>query len=210
MFVLDEHGLPLQPTWPARARKLLHQGRAVVARHTPFLIRLKDRTARESQVDGVELGSNRTRPEGWLAPSLRHRVDTTVAWTTRLAHWAPVRSVHVERVALDTHAMSRGGPLEGAEYQHGTLRGTEVREYLLAPWGRACAYCGAEVPLNIDHIHPKSRGGSSRISNGRTKWNRQKNFRLLQRADGYAHTTRPEGPHSPPATQAGVPRRRAR
>ncbi|WP_327675596.1 MULTISPECIES: RNA-guided endonuclease IscB [unclassified Streptomyces] len=227
VFVLDKHGRPLQPTSPARARKLLKQGRAVVARHTPFVIRLKDRTVALSEVDGVELGidpgskytgiavftakgderrglyaielthrgsairdkltaraayrrgrrsrnlryrsprfSNRTRPAGWLAPSLRHRVDTTTSWTTRLARWAPVRAAHVERVAFDTHAMAHGGLLEGAEYQHGTLAGTEVREYLLAKWGRACAYCGATgVPLNIDHIHPRSRGGSNRISN---------------------------------------------
>ncbi|MCJ1681443.1 RNA-guided endonuclease IscB [Streptomyces sp. APSN-46.1] len=227
VFVLDKHGHPLQPTSPARARELLKNGRAVVARHTPFVIRLKDRTADQSQVDGVELGidpgskhtgiavftakdgerrglyafelthrggairdkltaraayrrgrrtrnlrhreprfSNRTRPKGWLSPSLRHRVDTTMSWATRLARWAPVRTVHVELVAFDTHAMSNGGPLEGAEYQHGTLHGTEVREYLLAKWGRACAYCGTTgVPLNIDHIHPRSRGGSNRISN---------------------------------------------
>ncbi|MFZ3497234.1 RNA-guided endonuclease IscB [Streptomyces sp. 5.8] len=227
VFVLDKHGTPLQPTSPARARKLLHQSRAVIARRTPFVIRLKDRTTDQSQVDGVELGidpgskhtgiavftakdgerrglyaielthrggtirdklsaraayrrgrrtrnlryraprfSNRTRPKGWLAPSLRHRVDTTMSWTTRLARWAPIRAVHVERVAFDTHAMSHGGPLEGAEYQHGTLHGTEAREYLLAKWDRACAYCGATgVPLNIDHIHPRSRGGSDRISN---------------------------------------------
>ncbi|MFZ3499455.1 RNA-guided endonuclease IscB [Streptomyces sp. 5.8] len=227
VFVLDRHGSPLQPTSSARARKLLRQGRAVVARHTPFVIRLKDRTVSGSQVDGVELGidpgskhtgiavftakdgerrglyavelahrgsmirdkltaraahrrgrrtrnmryraprfSNRTRPKGWLAPSLRHRVDTTMSWTTRLARWAPVRSVHVERVAFDTHAIANDGPLEGAEYQQGTLHGTEVREYLLAKWERACAYCGGTgVPLNIDHIQPRSRGGSDRVSN---------------------------------------------
>ena len=52
------------------------------------------------------------------------------------------------------------------EYQQGTLAGYEVREYLLAKWGRTCAYCGASgVPLNLDHIHPRSRGGSDRISN---------------------------------------------
>lgn len=89
-----------------------------------------------------------------------------MSWTNRLARWAPVRAVNVESVAFDTHAMSHGGPLEGAEYQRGTLHGTEVREYLLAKWGRACAYCGITgVPLNIDHIRPRSRGGSDRISN---------------------------------------------
>ncbi|MEU1902047.1 RNA-guided endonuclease IscB [Nocardiopsis dassonvillei] len=227
MFVLDRHGTPLQPTHPARARQLLARGRAIVARHTPFVIRLKDRTTAESEVDGVETGvdpgskrtgiavftdrrgerrgryairldhrggqitrrmrqraayrkgrrsrnlryraarfDNRTRPRGWLPPSLRHRVDTTLARVGRLARWAPVRAVHVERVAFDVHALSAGRPVEGVEYQHGTLHGYEVREYLLAKWGRACAYCGATgVPLNIDHVRPRSRGGSDRVAN---------------------------------------------
>ena len=41
-----------------------------------------------------------------------------------------------------------------------------MREYLLEKWHRTCAYCGAtNVPLEIEHIHPKSRGGSNRVSN---------------------------------------------
>jgi len=37
---------------------------------------------------------------------------------------------------------------------------------LLEKWGRRCAYCGKEnVPLEIEHIIPKSRGGTNRISN---------------------------------------------
>ncbi|MFY7068245.1 RNA-guided endonuclease IscB [Nocardiopsis changdeensis] len=227
MFVLDRHGTPLQPCPPARARRLLSRGRAVVARHTPFTIRLKDRTAADSEIDGVEIGidpgskhtgiavftsqggerrgryalqidhrgaairkkmgqrsgyrrrrrtanlrhraprfSNRTRPRGWLAPSLRHRVETTLSWVDRFARWAPVTAVHVERVAFDTHALSAGRPLEGIEYQQGTLHGYEVREYLLAEFDRACVYCDATgVPLNIDHVRPRSRGGSDRVAN---------------------------------------------
>ncbi|WP_433361824.1 RNA-guided endonuclease IscB [Streptosporangium sp. CA-115845] len=227
MFVLDRRGHPLDPCHPARARRLLAAGRAVVHRHTPFVIRLRDRSAADSTVAGVQVGVdpgskhtglavftdhdgsragryairldhrgalirdrlasraalrrgrrgrklryrsprflNRTRPQGWLAPSLRHRVDTTLSWVARLSRWAPVAAVHVEKVSFDTHALSAGRPLEGVEYQRGTLAGYEVREYLLAKWGRTCAYCGASgVPLNLDHIHPRSRGGSDRVSN---------------------------------------------
>jgi len=40
------------------------------------------------------------------------------------------------------------------------------RSYLLEKWGRKCAYCGAEnVPLEIEHIQQKSKGGSNRVSN---------------------------------------------
>ncbi|WP_406483203.1 RNA-guided endonuclease IscB [Streptomyces sp. NBC_01615] len=109
---------------------------------------------------------NRTRPEGWLPPSLRHRVDTTVSQVIRLSTYSPITEIHIERVAFDTHAMSAGGPLTATEYQQGTLAGTEARAYLHAKWNRACAYCDATgVPLNIEHLRPRSRGGSHRISN---------------------------------------------
>jgi hypothetical protein len=56
--------------------------------------------------------------------------------------------------------------ISGIEYQHGELLGYEVREYLLEKWGRKCAYCGKEgVPFEIEHIQPKSKGGSDRVSN---------------------------------------------
>jgi hypothetical protein len=56
--------------------------------------------------------------------------------------------------------------ISGIEYQQGELAGYEVREYLLNKWDRKCAYCGAEnIPLQVEHIHPKVKGGSNRISN---------------------------------------------
>jgi 5-methylcytosine-specific restriction endonuclease McrA len=108
---------------------------------------------------------NRTKPEGWLAPSLRHRVDTTIAWVKRLMRWTPVTALSQELVRFDMQQM-QNPEISGSEYQQGTLAGYEVREYLLEKWGRKCAYCGAEnVPLEIDHIHPRSKGGSDRVSN---------------------------------------------
>ena len=109
--------------------------------------------------------NNRNKPDGWLPPSLRHRVDTTDAWVQRLRRWAPVTAISVEAVRFDTQALMQPG-ISGVEYQQGTLAGYEVREYLLEKWRRACAYCGADaVPLQIDHIHPRSLGGTNRISN---------------------------------------------
>ena len=56
--------------------------------------------------------------------------------------------------------------IAGVAYQQGTLAGFEVKEYVLEKWGRRCAYCDASgVPLEIEHIVPRSRGGSSRESN---------------------------------------------
>ncbi|EUC14618.1 RNA-guided endonuclease IscB [Paraburkholderia hospita] len=108
---------------------------------------------------------NRTRPTGWLAPSMQHRVDTTMAWVKRLMRWAPVCAVTSELVRFDLQALENP-EIEGVEYQQGALAGYEVREYLLAKWGRACAYCDAEnTPLQIEHIHARARGGTNRVSN---------------------------------------------
>lgn len=109
--------------------------------------------------------NNRKRPEGWLPPSLMHRVQTTETWIKRLIKFCPVTEIWIERVKFDTQLM-QNAELSGIQYQQGELYGYEVREYLLEKWGRECAYCGKkDVPLQIEHIHPKSKGGSDRVSN---------------------------------------------
>jgi len=105
------------------------------------------------------------KQRGWLAPSLQHRVDTTLAWVNRLERLAPVSAISTELVRFDMQALENP-EIEGAQYQQGTLAGYEVREYLLEKWQWSCAYCDAkDVPLQIEHIQPKAKGGSNRISN---------------------------------------------
>ncbi|MDN8618314.1 RNA-guided endonuclease IscB [Variovorax ginsengisoli] len=101
----------------------------------------------------------------WLAPSLQHRVDTTMAWVKRLQRWAPIASISSELVRFDMQAL-QNPEINGIQYQQGTLFGYELREYLLEKWDRACAYCGKkDVPLQIEHIVAKARGGTDRASN---------------------------------------------
>lgn len=108
---------------------------------------------------------NRKRPDGWLAPSLNHRVETTMTWVNRLKQFCPINSISQELVRFDAQKL-QNPEMSGVEYQQGELYGYEVREYLLEKWGRKCVYCGAEnTPLEIEHIHPKSKGGSDRVSN---------------------------------------------
>jgi 5-methylcytosine-specific restriction endonuclease McrA len=108
---------------------------------------------------------NRPRRAGWLPPSLQHRLDTTLNWVARLRRLAPITALSQELVRFDTQAM-QNPEISGVEYQQGELAGYEVREYLLEKWRRRCAYCGAtHVPLEIEHIVPRARGGSDRVSN---------------------------------------------
>ena len=102
---------------------------------------------------------------GWLPPSLRHRIETTSTWMARLRHLTPVTLGAMELVRFDTQAL-QNPEISGVEYQQGELAGYEVREYLLEKWGRRCAYCDAkDTPLQIEHIVPRTNGGSNRVSN---------------------------------------------
>ena len=108
---------------------------------------------------------NRTRPERWLAPSLQSRVENIKTWVERLRKLAPIRAISQELVRFDMQLMANPD-IQGKEYQQGTLAGYESREYLLEKWGRQCAYCGVkDVPFQVEHIHPRAKGGSNSITN---------------------------------------------
>jgi len=108
---------------------------------------------------------NRQRNESWLPPTLQSRVDNIETWVRRLCKLCPITAISYENVKFDTQLL-RNPEISGIEYQQGTLQGYEVREYLLEKFDRKCVYCGAtNVPLEIEHVIPKSRGGTDRIDN---------------------------------------------
>jgi len=108
---------------------------------------------------------NRRRPEGWLPPSLQSRVDNIAAVARKLSGVCRITAISYENVKFDAQLLMNP-EISGVEYQQGELRGYEVREYLLEKFGRKCCYCHAEnLPLEIEHIVPRSRHGSDRVSN---------------------------------------------
>ncbi len=108
---------------------------------------------------------NRAVPKGWLPPSLESRLDNILTWVNRIMKYCPIDSISMELVRFDTQKM-QNPEISGVEYQQGELHGYEVREYLLEKWNRKCAYCNKkDIPLQIEHIIPRSKGGSNRISN---------------------------------------------
>jgi len=108
---------------------------------------------------------NRLRPKGWIAPSLQSRVDNIVTWVRRLGLVSNVTAISMESVKFDLHQL-QNPEISAVVYRQGELAGYEVREYLLEKFKRRCAYCKIEnVPFQIEHIIPKERGGSNRVSN---------------------------------------------
>lgn len=110
---------------------------------------------------------NRTKPKSWLAPSLMSRVHNCETWAYRLSRAVPITHISTETVRFDMQLMANPA-ISGVEYQRGTLLGFELREYLLQRDKHTCQYCGGESGdsgLNIDHKHPRARGGSNSVSN---------------------------------------------
>ncbi|BAI89131.1 RNA-guided endonuclease IscB [Limnospira platensis] len=146
------------------AAELQHRGQQIVEALRSRRQLRRSRRNRKTQYRPARF-LNRTRPQGWLAPSLQHRVDTLMTWVNRFRRLAPVGRIVQELVRFDLQLMENP-EISGVEYQQGALQGYEVREYLLEKWGRTCAYCGAKhVPLEVEHIQPRSKGGSDRVSN---------------------------------------------
>ena len=133
--------------------------------------------------------SNRRRPDGWLPPSLQSRIENIMTWVSRLSRVTPMDNISQELARFDAQLM-QNPEISGIEYQQGELYGYEVREYLLEKWERKCAYCAiSNIPLEIEHIIPKSRGGSDRMSNLTLACNRCNTKKGNQTASefGYPH-----------------------
>ena len=144
--------------------ELTHRGQAIKASLESRRSLRRGRRSRHTRYRQARF-RNRTRPKGWLAPSLQHRVDTTLTWVNKFIRIALIGSIVQELVRFDLQQIENP-EISGIEYQQGTLLGYSIREYLLNKWDRKCAYCDAEnLPLQVEHIRPKAKGGSNRISN---------------------------------------------
>jgi len=96
---------------------------------------------------------------------LRSRIGNVLTWARRYGRWAPLSRIEIERVKFDM-ALLQHPEITGILYQRGELCGWEIRSYLLEKFGRRCVYCGrGETAFEIDHVVPRSRGGTDRVSN---------------------------------------------
>jgi 5-methylcytosine-specific restriction endonuclease McrA len=107
---------------------------------------------------------NRTRPDGWLPPSVKSRADNVINFAKKYAKLIPIKSVVVERVSFDTSSMTNGKKLNGVEYQNGNLKDTKLRDFIFKKNSYQCAYCGKKGE-EIEHIVPKSKGGTNSVEN---------------------------------------------
>jgi hypothetical protein len=81
---------------------------------------------------------NRNRKEGWLAPSIQHKLDTHHRLIQKICRILPVKSVIVEVAAFDIQKI-KNPTIEGEQYQQGEKYGFDnLREYVLHRDGHKC------------------------------------------------------------------------
>lgn len=216
--VLNMRGKPLMPTTPAKARHLLEQNKAKVARRRPFTIQLKYATGETKQPITLGLDSgyktigfsavtnekevlsgelylranisklldqrrnyrrtrrsrlwhrqprfdNRSKPEGWLAPSIQHKLDSHIRFVEKIKKLLPVTEIIVEVASFDIQKI-KDPDIQGEEYQRGEQLGFwNVREYVLHRDNHTCQHCHGKKKdpiLQVHHINGKAEGATDR------------------------------------------------
>ena len=107
---------------------------------------------------------NRTKPQGWIAPSVKSRTDNVINFIKKYKKLLNINKVMIENVSFDTAQMTSDVNLVGTAYQQGPLYQKELRSFIFSRSDGKCVYCGA-VATEIDHIIPRAKGGTNSVYN---------------------------------------------
>ena len=150
VYVLNMRGQPLMPTTPGKAKKLLKEGKAkVVNRKTWY---------RQPRF------LNRKKPEGWLAPSIQHKLDSHIKIINKVKELLPITKIVIEVAAFDIQKI-KNPEISGIEYQNGVQKDSwNVREYVLHRDNHTCQACKGKSKdkiLGTHHLISRQIGGDS-------------------------------------------------
>ena len=107
---------------------------------------------------------NRKRKDGWLAPSIKQKIDTHLTVVSKVCKILPVSRIIVETASFDIQKI-KNPDIQGSEYQQGDQLGFwNVREYVLFRDGYTCQCCkgkSRDKILNVHHIESRRTGGNA-------------------------------------------------
>lgn len=109
---------------------------------------------------------NRRKPEGWLPPSIRAKLDANFAWIDKFCSIVPNPKLRIEVGKFDTAKMINP-EIQGVDYQHGQTYGYyDVRYFVFARDEYTCQVCKKKNKiLRTHHIVYRSEGGTDRADN---------------------------------------------
>ncbi len=107
---------------------------------------------------------NRCRGKGWLAPSVRQKVECHLNVIEKVHKILPITRIIVEVASFDIQKI-KNQDISGADYQQGDQLGFwNVREYVLSRDGHICQCCKGKRKdkiLNVHHIESRKTGGNA-------------------------------------------------
>ena len=114
----------------------------------------------------------KSKKKGWLAPSIRHKLDTHIKFIDYLKSILPIGKITIEVANFDIQKM-KNPSISGKEYQEGDMLGFwNVREYVLHRDGHKCQNPDCKYKdkdkkqiLKVHHIIYRSKGGTDRPEN---------------------------------------------
>ena len=108
--------------------------------------------------------NNRRKGDGWLAPSIRQKIETHINIIGKIHQILPIRKIIVEVASFDVQKIKNPN-IQGEEYQQGEqLNFWNVREYVLYRDGHICQCCkgkSKDKVLNVHHIESRKIGGDA-------------------------------------------------
>lgn len=106
---------------------------------------------------------NRTKPKGWLAPSIQHKLDSHKKLISMVKSLLPITNTIIEVAAFDIQKI-KNPKISGTEYQNGEQSGFwNVREYVLHRDSHKCQApkCNhKDKVLNVHHLVSRQTGGN--------------------------------------------------
>lgn len=102
------------------------------------------------------------KKKGWLAPSVRQKIDTHLTIVAKVHQILPVTRIIVETASFDIQKIKNPN-ISGVEYQQGEqLNSYNIREYVLCRDNHICQCCKGKSKdkiLNVHHIESRKTGG---------------------------------------------------
>ena len=106
----------------------------------------------------------KSKKSGWLAPSVRQKIDTHLNIIAKVCKILPITKIIVETASFDIQKI-KNPEISGKEYQEGDqLDSWNVREYVLSRDNHTCQCCkgkSKDSVLQVHHIESRKTGGDA-------------------------------------------------
>jgi N6-L-threonylcarbamoyladenine synthase len=107
---------------------------------------------------------NRKKPEGWLAPSIQHKLNSHIKLIEKVKQLLPITKINIEVAAFDIQKI-KNPEISGKEYQNGVQKDSwNTREYVLHRDNHTCQHCKGKSKdqiLETHHIISRQVGGNA-------------------------------------------------